>query len=81
MTLNGEFVPPPRVPIGSRILLWAIIIAVIGGALSLAAFALWLALLILPVALAAGVIAWGLYRFQVWRAGKSLGGQRNLWRS
>ena len=80
MTLNGEFIAPRKAPIGSRILLWAIIIAVIGGALSLAAFALWLALLILPVALAAAVIAWGVYRFQVWRAAKSLGGQRNLWR-
>ena len=81
MTLTGDFVSPPKAPIGSRLLLWAIIIAVIGGALSLAAFALWLALLILPVALAAGVIAWGIYRFQAWRAAKSLGGQRNLWRS
>lgn len=80
MTLNGEFVSPPKAPITSRILLWAIIIAVIGGALSLAAFALWLALLILPVAFGAAVIAWGIYRFQAWRAAKSLGGQRNLWR-
>lgn len=81
MTLTGEFVSPPKASVSSRILLWAIVIAVIGGALSLAAFALWLALLILPVAFAAGVIAWGVYRFQVWRAAKSLGGQRNLWRS
>ena len=81
MTLNGEFVSPPKAPFGSRILLWAIIIAVIGGALSLAAFALWLALIILPVVFAACVVAWGMYRFQVWRASKSVGGQRNLWRS
>ena len=80
MTLNGKFVSPPRAPITSRILLWAIIIAVIAGALSLAAFALWLALLILPVAFAAAVIAWGVYRFKAWQAAKSLGGQRNVWR-
>ncbi len=80
MTIEGEFVSPPTAPISSRILLWAIIVAVMAGALSLAAFALWLALFILPIAVGAGVVAWGLYRFRVWRAQKSLGGQRNLWR-
>ncbi len=80
MTLEGDFVAPPRPPVLTRILLWAIVLAVVAGALSLAAFALWLALLILPIAFAAGVCAWAIYRFQVWRAQKSLGSQRDLWR-
>jgi hypothetical protein len=80
MTIEGEFVSPPRPPIGTRILMWAVIVSVIAGALSLAAFALWLALLILPVALGAAVIAWAMFRYRVWRAQRAMGGQRNLWR-
>lgn len=83
MTLEGDFVRPPRPPrppILGQILFWALIVAVIAGALAIAAFALWLAMLILPVALGAGVIAYCIYRFQLWRARQSIGGQRNLWR-
>ena len=80
MNLRGEFVEPPRPPVVSRIMLWAIVVAVLAGALSIAAFALWLALLVLPVAIGAGVVAYGLFRFQAWRAGKSLGSRRDLWR-
>jgi hypothetical protein len=78
MTVEGEFVSPPKAPISSRILVWAIVIAIIAGALSLAAFALWLALLILPVAFGAAVVAWAMYQYRAWRAQKSVSGQRDL---
>jgi hypothetical protein len=80
MTVNGEFVSPPSAPIASRIFMWAIVIAVLAGALSLAAFALWIALIILPVAFVAAVVAWGMFRFRVWQAQRSMGGQRGVWR-
>jgi hypothetical protein len=80
MTVNGEFVSPPRVPISSRILVWAIVVAIVAGALSLAALALWVALLILPVALGAAVVAWALFRYRVWRAQHSMGAPRDVWR-
>lgn len=80
MTLNGEFVSPPQLPLGNRLLLWAIIVAVIAGALCVAAFALWLALIILPVAVGAGVVAWGMYRYRIWRMQRSFSGQRDVWR-
>jgi hypothetical protein len=80
MTIDGEFVSPPTPPVATRILMWAVIVAVIAGALSLAAFALWLALLILPVALGAAVIAWAMFRYRVWRAQRAMGSQRNVWR-
>lgn len=81
MTPEGEFRTPPKPPLATRIMLWAVIVAVIAGALALAAFALWIALIILPVALAAACIAWLIWRFQVWRAGGRIGGrQRDLWR-
>lgn len=80
MTLEGEFISPQPAPLANRLLLWAIIVAVMAGALCIAAFALWLALLILPVAVGAGVVAWGMYRYRLWRMQQSLGGQRDVWR-
>jgi hypothetical protein len=80
MTINGEFVSPPVAPIATRILMWAIVIAVLAGALSLAAFALWIALIILPVAFAAGVVAWAMFRYRIWKAQRSMGGQHGVWR-
>lgn len=79
MTLEGEFVsPPPSASISHRILMWAIIVAVMAGALFLAAFALWIALMILPVAIGAVVVAWGVFRYRVWREQKSVSAQRNV---
>ncbi len=79
MTLNGEFVSPPKAPLSSRIMVWAIIIAVIAGGLTMAALALWVAMIILPIAIAAAVIAWAMFRYRMWRAGQSFGGQRHVW--
>jgi hypothetical protein len=80
MTIDGEFVAPPPAPVASRVLLWAVVIAVIAGALAIAAFALWLALMILPVAVGAAVIAWGMMRYRIWREQRLMGGQQGLWR-
>ncbi|MDR3529121.1 MAG: hypothetical protein P4L90_00990 [Rhodopila sp.] len=80
MTIEGEFVSPAKPPITTRILMWAIVIALIAGALSIAAFALWLALIILPVALGAAAVAYAMFRYRMWRAQHSAGGQRDVWR-
>ena len=78
MTINGEFVSPATAPITSRIFMWAIVIAVVTGALSLAAFALWIALIILPVAFGAAVVAWAMFRYRVWRVQRSMGAQPDI---
>lgn len=80
MTLDGRFTAPPKPPIATRIMGWAVVIAVIAGGLSLAAFALWIALIILPVALIAGAIAWLTFRYQMWRARSRISSQRGMWR-
>jgi len=80
MRADGSFRLPPRPPILTRIFIWAAVIAVIAGGLAAAAFALWLALILVPVALLAAVIAWLAFRFQLWRARSSVGGQRDVWR-
>ena len=61
---------PRRPPISARIFAWAVVIAVVAAALAVAAFALWFALLLIPVVAVAGLIAWLAFRYQVWRAGR-----------
>lgn len=80
MLPDGSFRKPPRPPILARVFLWAVVVAVIAGGLAAAAFALWIALLLVPVALLAGVIAWLAFRFQLWRARNAASRQRDLWR-
>ncbi len=61
---------PRRPPMASRIFAWAIVIAAVAAALAVAAFALWFALILIPVVVVAGLIAWLALRYQVWRAGQ-----------
>ncbi len=70
---------PRQPPLAARVFRWAVIIALLAGALAIAAVALWFALVLIPVAIAAGVIAWLAFRYQVWKAGRSAGA-RNVWR-
>ncbi len=70
MTTQGEFreAPrPPRLPVSARILRVAIIVAVLTAMVAFAALALWLALILIPVALAAAAIGWLAWRYRVWR--------------
>lgn len=62
---------PRRPPVSSRIFAWAIVVAVVAAALVAAALALWFALILIPVMVVAGLIAWLAFRYQVWRAGQS----------
>ena len=72
---------PRRPPVAARIFAWAIVIAVVAAALAVAALALWFALILIPVVLVAGLIAWLAFRYQVWRAGaagrRDPGGRRS----
>lgn len=80
MNLQGEFVRPPILPVATRILFWAIVVAVVAGALSVAALAISLAFFILPVAVVAAGVAWVMYRYRMWRLRRDLAARRNLWR-
>ena len=68
---------PSRPPLSARIFGWAVIVAAVAGALALAAFALWFALVLIPVVVVAGLIAWIAFRYRLWRAGVSF--RRNPW--
>ncbi len=85
MTKEGEFVDPPetqyfrgafepkRVPLAARIGRTAIVVAVLAGLLCAAALALWFALALIPVVIAASAVAWVAYRIQLWRMRRSGG--------
>ncbi len=45
----------------------AALVAVVAGSLAVAALALWLALTLVPIALAAGLVAWVLFKIQRWQ--------------
>jgi hypothetical protein len=75
---DGSF-RPRQPPLAARVFRWAVVVALLAGALALAAVALWFALVLIPVAIGAGLIAWLAFRYQLWRAKRS-GGGRN-WRS
>lgn len=86
MTPEGEFVdmrPPPgappfgRLPLGTKVMGISILAAVLAGFAAITLLALWLALQLIPIAIGAGLIAYGVFRFQAWRAGRSLGGNGN----
>lgn len=77
MTPDGEFVSPPpggyggaRTPWSSRLLRTAVLVAVLGGVVIVAGLALWLALLMVPVVLAAAAIGYGAYRWRLWQASR-----------
>ncbi len=77
MTLEGEFVspsPPPKPPLATRVMIWAVVIAVLAASLVVAVFALWLLAFLIPVALVAALIAYLSFRYQLWRSGGSIRG-------
>jgi hypothetical protein len=74
MTLEGEFVSPPgqpKPPIGARIMLWAIVAMVLAVTLLIVAVTFWFVVMLLPLVLAAALIAYLAFRYQLWRAGRS----------
>jgi membrane protein YdbS with pleckstrin-like domain len=82
MTLDGGFVGPPpnaKPPLGTRVLVWAAVIAAIAMSCAVAVFALWLLAVLIPVALVAAVIAYGVFRYQMWRNGGSVPGGTLRW--
>lgn len=68
MTPDGRFRAPPRVPVSTRIIAGAVLLAVVATGLAFAALAFWVFLMLIPVAIVAVVVAVGMIRFKLWRA-------------
>jgi hypothetical protein len=76
MTPQGEFVASPREAFSARgarvtwpmrIGLGAALVAAVAGGLAVAAVFLWVASVLVPVALIAAIVAYGAFKFQRWR--------------
>ena len=80
MTPEGEFRRPPRLPLGTRIAVVAVLVALVAGGLAAGAFVLGVALTLIPVALIAVMVAYVAFRIDLWRARRSVRGQRDLFR-
>ena len=73
MTPDGQYRTPRRAPITTQILAGAVLVAVIAGGLAFAAFALWIALLLVPVVILAVLVAVLTLRFKLWQARRAAG--------
>ena len=67
VTIDGRVLGPEPVPLSTRLLGAAILAAVAAGAIGLAFLALWLALILIPLAIAAAGVAWLAFRWKLWR--------------
>ena len=67
MTPDGRFVEPPAASLATQLLRYALIVAVLAGGLAIAALALWFALVLIPVAIGAALVAYGAFRWRLWR--------------
>lgn len=80
MTPDGAFRTPPPTPWASRILRYAIVVGVLAAGLAAAAFALWFALMLVPVVIGAALVAYGAFRWQQWKARRAYSGRYDLTR-
>ena len=69
MNPDGSFRAPTPTPWADRILRWAVVATALAAMLGVALLALWAALIAIPVALAAGAIAYAAWRWRMWRSG------------
>ncbi len=69
MTPEGDIVPPARPGLSwpMRIGIGAVVVAVLAGLAASAAILLWLASVLIPIAVVAALIAYAALRFQLWR--------------
>lgn len=68
-----DVMPPGGAPgpsLMDRIVFWAIVTAVVAGALVVAALAFWLAMFLLPIAIGVAIVAYLMFRFRMWQAGQ-----------
>ena len=69
MRADGSFIAPPRLTFAQRALRVALLLVVLAAFAAAGFLLVGLALLLIPAALVAGLLAWGMIRFQLWRTG------------
>lgn len=79
MLPDGTFrtAPPPlRVPFSMKVAAGGVLVAALAVSLTVAAAAIWVVSMLLPVIVIGGGVAWGALKWREWQA--SLRGQRNI---
>ncbi len=81
MTPDGRFPEPARqrpafgtaarVPGSFKLLVGAVVVALLAGTAAVAALALWIVSMLLPVMLIAGGVAYATFKYRQWRAGNA----------
>jgi len=81
MTPDGQFRSLPRSgpTLSLRIIVTAVLISAVAGAVAVAAFALWVISLMLPVLVVAGAVAWGTLKYRQWQLGRASRGGLRPW--
>ena len=80
MNPDGTFRAPPRAsarggtPASTKILRLALLVAAVAAAGAFAFLALWAAMIMIPIAVGAGLIAYGMIRFRIWKSRGSFRG-------
>ena len=80
MFIDGRFRVPGRPSWPMRVAGLAVLVAVLAGALVVAAVALWLVAVLIPVVVVAGVVAWAAITWQRWRGARAYGRRQGLFR-
>lgn len=81
MRPDGSFVDPPALPLSAKVFRVALVVAVLAAALAGAVFLVGVALFMIPLALGSAVVAWGAFRYRMWKMGRSVGGGRDVFRT
>lgn len=68
MNADGTFRDPARLPLSAKILRGAILVGVLAGVLALGALAVASLFVLVPLALGAGAVGYGAYRWRLWQA-------------
>ena len=80
MRPDGSFVDPPTVPLSAKVFRIALVLAILAIALTLAVLLIGFALFMIPVAIASVGVAWGAFRYRMWKMGGSARGGRGIFR-
>ncbi len=76
MRLDGSFQSPPRaagMPLSLKLMIGGGLVAMVAGSLAVAALAMWVFSMLLPLIVTAGLFGWGMLMLRRWQASRVRG--------
>lgn len=79
MLPDGTFRAAPRpgrvgVPLSTKLMIGGVLAAALATSFAVAAAAIWVLSMLLPVIVIGGAVAWGALKWRQWRSGRNAGG-------